>query len=94
MRALLIVDMQKDFCPGGALPVPEGDEIVPLINRLAGEFEHVLQTQDWHPANHQSFASQHDGKPPYDTIEMDYGTQVHWPDHETPFAETAETLLD
>jgi nicotinamidase/pyrazinamidase len=81
MRALLIVDMQNDFCPGGALPVPEGDAIVPLINQLADGFDHVLQTQDWHPANHQSFASQHDGKAPYDSIEMEYGTQVLWPDH-------------
>jgi len=81
MRALLIVDMQNDFCPGGALPVPEGDAIMPLINRLADAFDHVLQTQDWHPANHQSFASQHDGKAPYDTVEMAYGTQVLWPDH-------------
>ena len=81
MRALLIVDMQNDFCPGGALPVPEGDAIVPLINQLADEFDHVLQTQDWHPVHHQSFASQHDGADPYDTVEMDYGTQVLWPDH-------------
>lgn len=81
MRALLIVDMQNDFCPGGALPVPEGDAIVPLINQLADRFDHVLQTQDWHPARHQSFASQHDGHDPYDTIEMPYGPQVLWPDH-------------
>ena len=81
MNALLIVDMQNDFCPGGALPVPEGDEIVPLINQLADGFDHVLQTQDWHPAGHQSFASSHEGHDPYDVIEVDYGEQVLWPDH-------------
>ncbi len=81
MDALLIVDMQNDFCPGGALPVPEGDAIVPLINQLADRFGHVVQTQDWHPAGHQSFASSHDGHDPYDVIEVDYGEQVLWPDH-------------
>lgn len=81
MRALLIVDMQNDFCPGGALSVPEGDAIVPIVNRLADRFDHVLQTQDWHPEGHHSFASQHEGKAPYETIEMEYGEQVLWPDH-------------
>jgi nicotinamidase/pyrazinamidase len=81
MRALLIVDMQNDFCPGGALAVPEGDEVVPVINDLANEFDHVLQTQDWHPAGHQSFASSHPQHDPYDVIEVDYGEQVLWPDH-------------
>lgn len=81
MKALLIVDVQNDFCPGGALAVPNGDEIVPIINRLIPHFDHIIQTQDWHPEGHQSFASSHQGKGPYDTVELDYGTQVLWPDH-------------
>lgn len=81
MKALLIVDIQNDFCPGGALAVPEGDRIIPVVNRLSQEFDAVLQTQDWHPAGHSSFASSHSGKNPYDTIELAYGTQVLWPDH-------------
>ncbi len=81
MDALLVVDVQNDFCPGGALAVPDGDQVVPVINRLAGLFEVVLHTQDWHPAGHHSFASSHEGKKPYDVIQMDYGTQVLWPDH-------------
>jgi len=81
MNALLIVDVQNDFCPGGALEVPNGDEVVPVINRLSEEFDHVVQTQDWHPAGHQSFASSHEGHDPYDVIEVDYGEQVLWPDH-------------
>ena len=79
--ALLIVDLQNDFCPGGALAVPEGDQIVPLVNELAQRFDHVLQTQDWHPEGHHSFASQHAGKEPMETVQMDYGEQVLWPDH-------------
>ncbi len=81
MRALLVVDIQNDFCPGGALAVPNGDTIVPTVNKLINVFDAVIQTQDWHPAGHSSFASSHDGKEPYDTVEMDYGTQVLWPDH-------------
>lgn len=81
MSALLVIDVQNDFCPGGALPVPEGDRIVPVVNRLAGAFEHVILTQDWHPADHRSFASQHAGRAPYDVIEMPYGPQTLWPDH-------------
>lgn len=81
MNALLIVDLQNDFCPGGALEVPNGDAIVPVINKLLPRFDTVLQTQDWHPAGHSSFASSHDGKEPFDTIEMPYGEQVLWPDH-------------
>lgn len=81
MNALLIVDVQNDFCPGGALEVPNGDEVVPVINRLSEDFAHVVQTQDWHPAGHQSFASSHEGHDPYDVIEVDYGEQVLWPDH-------------
>lgn len=81
MRALLVVDVQNDFCPGGALPVPEGDAVVPVINRLVAGFDHVLQTQDWHPRGHHSFASSHVDSAPFDTIEVDYGEQVLWPDH-------------
>ena len=78
---LLVVDMQNDFMPGGALAVAEGDAIVPLINRLAESFANVVLTQDWHPAGHASFASSHPGKKPFDTIAMPYGEQVLWPDH-------------
>jgi nicotinamidase/pyrazinamidase len=81
MRALLIIDLQNDFCPGGALPVPEGDAIVPAVNSLVGRFAHVLLTQDWHPPDHRSFASSHAGKAPFDTVEMPYGAQTLWPDH-------------
>ena len=78
---LVVVDVQYDFLPGGSLAVAEGDEIVPLVNKLAGRFSNVVLTQDWHPADHISFASQHAGKASFDTIELDYGTQVLWPDH-------------
>lgn len=78
---LLVVDVQNDFCPGGALAVPDGDAVVPVINRLAGQFAHVVLTQDWHPAGHQSFASSHPGKQPFETISLAYGEQVLWPDH-------------
>ncbi len=81
MNALLIVDVQNDFCPGGALEVPNGDEVVPVINKLSEEFDTVIQTQDWHPEGHSSFASSHDGKSPFETTEMPYGEQVLWPDH-------------
>ena len=81
MRALLVVDVQNDFCPGGSLAVPEGDVIIPRVNELIGRFEHVLLTQDWHPAGHSSFASSYGGKAPFETIELAYGTQVLWPDH-------------
>ena len=78
---LLIVDVQNDFCPGGALAVPDGDAIVPEVNRLARSFAHVILTQDWHPSGHASFASSHPGKRPFDAIEISYGTQILWPDH-------------
>ncbi|MGV3574427.1 MAG: bifunctional nicotinamidase/pyrazinamidase [Devosia sp.] len=78
---LVVVDVQYDFLPGGNLAVSGGDEIVPLINALAKKFKHVVFTQDWHPADHISFASQHPGKAPFDTVDLDYGTQVLWPDH-------------
>lgn len=78
---LLVVDIQNDFCPGGNLAVPHGDEVVPVINTLADKFAHVVLTQDWHPAGHQSFASSHPGKQPFETIEVAYGPQILWPDH-------------
>ena len=78
---LIVVDTQYDFLPGGNLAVTGGDEIVPLINTLARKFTNVVLTQDWHPANHISFASNHPGKNPFETIELPYGTQVLWPDH-------------
>jgi nicotinamidase/pyrazinamidase len=78
---LLVVDMQNDFCPGGRLAVPGGDEIVPLVNRIAKAFPHVVLTQDWHPPGHHSFASSHPGKQPFGTTELSYGRQILWPDH-------------
>lgn len=78
---LLVVDIQNDFCPGGRLPVPQGDEIITLVNRLASRFDHVVLTQDWHPRGHQSFASSHSGRQPYETVELAYGKRILWPDH-------------
>ncbi len=78
---LLVIDVQNDFLPGGALAVPRGDEVIAPINRLATRFANVILTQDWHPANHVSFASHHVGRKPYETIELPYGRQVLWPDH-------------
>ncbi|MEJ5019860.1 bifunctional nicotinamidase/pyrazinamidase [Ochrobactrum vermis] len=80
-HALVVIDVQNDFCPGGALAVNRGDEIIPTVNRLIDESEHVILTQDWHPANHSSFASTHSHAKPFDTIEMAYGLQTLWPDH-------------
>jgi len=78
---LVVVDMQYDFLPGGSLAVAGGDEIVPLVNTIARKFTNVVLTQDWHPADHISFASQHAGKNPFETIDLPYGIQVLWPDH-------------
>ncbi len=78
---LVLIDVQNDFCPGGALAVPRGDDIVPIINQLAQRFRHVVLTQDWHPRGHLSFASSHPGRVPFETIEAAYGSQVLWPDH-------------
>jgi nicotinamidase/pyrazinamidase len=78
---LVIVDMQQDFCPGGNLPVPHGDEIVPLVNRLGQLFANVLLTQDWHPEGHLSFASSHPDRKPFDIVQFPYGQQILWPDH-------------
>jgi nicotinamidase/pyrazinamidase len=78
---LIVVDVQNDFCPGGALAVPNGDQVVPIVNTLAARFDNVVLTQDWHPRGHSSFASSHPGKKPFETIEASHGTQVLWPDH-------------
>ncbi|MEW5862716.1 MAG: bifunctional nicotinamidase/pyrazinamidase [Pseudomonadota bacterium] len=78
---LIVVDVQNDFIPGGALAVPRGDEVVPVINRTAARFENVVLTQDWHPKGHASFASSHPGRKPFETITLAYGPQVLWPDH-------------
>jgi nicotinamidase/pyrazinamidase len=78
---LLVVDVQNDFCPGGALAVPRGDEVVPVINHLASRFVNVVLTQDWHPSDHLSFASAHPGRKPFEIVTAAYGPQVLWPDH-------------
>jgi len=78
---LLVIDVQNDFCPGGALAVVDGDAVVPVINRLAQRFAHVVLTQDWHPAGHSSFATSHPGTAPFQTVTMAYGPQTLWPDH-------------
>ncbi len=80
-RALIVVDVQNDFCPGGSLPVSEGDRIVPVINRLMPLFSLVVATKDWHPAGHVSFASHHPGCKPMDTVSASGITQILWPDH-------------
>lgn len=78
---LLVVDVQNDFCPGGALAVPGGDEVIPVIHRIAPLFEHVVLTQDWHSPHHLSFASTHSGRKPFETVRVSYGEQTLWPDH-------------
>jgi len=78
---LVVVDIQNDFCPGGSLAVADGDAVVAYANELIGEYEHVVLTQDWHPADHSSFASQHHGAEPFSMITMPYGPQTLWPDH-------------
>lgn len=80
-KALIVIDVQNDFCPGGALAVAGGDEIVPGINALMADFDAVVLTQDWHPAGHSSFASSHPGADPMSLVDMPYGPQVLWPDH-------------
>jgi nicotinamidase/pyrazinamidase len=78
---LLVIDVQNDFCDGGALAVPGGQRVVPVINRIAGLFQHLILSQDWHPRDHHSFASQHPGKVPYESISTVHGEQILWPDH-------------
>jgi nicotinamidase/pyrazinamidase len=87
---LLVIDVQNDFCPGGALAVPGGDQVLEPIHHIAPHFEHVILTQDWHPPDHASFAASHPGKHPFEQVEMPYGPQTLWPDHcvqQTPGAE-------
>ena len=81
MDVLVVIDVQNDFCSGGALAVPDGESVVPEINRLIAASEHVVLTQDWHPDGHSSFASRHEGHAPFETVEMAYGPQILWPDH-------------
>lgn len=81
MRALVVIDMQVDFCPGGALAVPDGDAIIPAINDLMPDFDAVVLTQDWHPPDHSSFAANHPAAEPFSTVQMPYGPQVLWPVH-------------
>ena len=78
---LIVIDVQYDFCPGGSLAVPDGDAVLPIINRLARRLPHMVLTQDWHPAGHNSFASSHPGKAAFDTVTVSYGEQILWPDH-------------
>lgn len=78
---LVVIDVQKDFCPGGALPVRDGDAVIEVIHRVAPRFEHIVLTQDWHPRGHSSFASTYPSRKPFETIEIPYGTQTLWPDH-------------
>jgi nicotinamidase/pyrazinamidase len=91
---LLVVDVQNDFCPGGALGVERGDGVVPVINRIAPRFPHAVMTQDWHPGGHQSFASAHSGRQPFETIEVAYGPQILWPDHCVQGTEGAQFHAD
>lgn len=79
--ALIVIDVQNDFCPGGALAVPRGDEVIEPILRIAPHFRHIILTQDWHPAHHTSFATSHPGKKPFETIDLAYGPQTLWPPH-------------
>jgi nicotinamidase/pyrazinamidase len=93
---LLVVDVQNCFLPGGSLAVKDGDQVIPVINRIAPAFSNVILTQDWHTPGHSSFASSHAGKQPFDTVALSYGTQVLWPDHcvqGTPGAELARDLV-
>ena len=80
-HALIVIDVQNDFCPGGALAVAQGDAIIPQINALMGQFQTVVLTQDWHPADHSSFAANHAGAAPFSTVQMPYGAQTLWPSH-------------
>jgi nicotinamidase/pyrazinamidase len=90
MKALIIVDVQNDFCPGGALAVPEGDQVVPVVNELMDQFDLVIATQDWHPQNHGSFAANHEGKNPGEVIKLGSLSQVLWPVHCVQHSEGAD----
>jgi nicotinamidase/pyrazinamidase len=92
--ALLVIDVQNCFLPGGSLAVKDGDQVVPVINRLAKAFSNVVLTQDWHTGGHVSFASSHPGKKPFETVDLDYGKQVLWPDHCVQGTESAALSKD
>ena len=92
--ALIVVDVQNCFLPGGSLAVKDGDQVIPVINRIAKNFENVVMTQDWHTAHHVSFASTHDGKKPFEMIKLAYGNQVLWPDHCVQGTEGASIAKD
>ena len=94
MKTLILIDIQNDFIPGGSLEVPQGDEIIPVVNNLQEKFNLVVATQDWHPQNHVSFASNHEGKEPFDKIELDDMEQILWPDHCVQNSEGAEFHQD
>jgi nicotinamidase/pyrazinamidase len=91
---LLVIDVQNDFCPGGALAVPGGDSVLAPVHQIAPQFKHIVLTQDWHPAAHSSFASAYPGRQPYETIEMPYGSQTLWPDHCVQGSQGAELHRD
>jgi nicotinamidase/pyrazinamidase len=91
---LLVVDVQNDFCPGGALAVAEGDSVIAPIHRVASIFQHIILIQDWHPAHHSSFATSHPGKRPYEQVELSYGAQTLWPDHCIQTSKGAEFHAD
>jgi nicotinamidase/pyrazinamidase len=91
---LIVTDIQYSFMPGGSLAVPRGDEVVPVINELAGRFANVVLTQDWHPPGHRSFASSHPGAKPFDVVALDYGNQILWPDHCVQGTEGAQLHAD
>lgn len=93
-EALIVIDVQYDFCPGGALAVEDGDAVVEPINRMMQDYQVRVLTQDWHPAKHSSFASQHAGKAPFDVTQMPYGDQILWPDHCVQGSDGARLLLD
>ncbi len=92
--ALIVVDVQNCFLPGGSLAVKDGDQVIAVINRIAKGFENVVMTQDWHPPHHMSFASSHEGKKPFDTMQVSYGDQVMWPDHCVQGTEGAQLAKD
>lgn len=92
--ALIVVDVQNDFCPGGSLAVARGDEVVAVINALGRRFANIVLTQDWHPAGHSSFATSHPGRKPFEVIQMPYGSQVLWPDHCVQGTKGAEFRAD
>lgn len=93
-NALIVVDVQRDFLPGGSLAVPDGDKVIPVINELLSKFDLIIFTQDWHPENHKSFASQHEGKQVFDTIMLNGQSQVLWPDHCVQYTPGAEITPD